>query len=79
MPDMLTPQVLAMGKLLVALSPWLSESSPMLAGPLVLETLFKHFLNPTGTANRNGRARDDDLMYDEGKSSLGQEVQGLIM
>lgn len=37
-----------------------------IAGPLVLETLFKHFLNPGANAKRHNQAREDDLMYDEG-------------
>jgi hypothetical protein len=40
-----------------------------IAGPLVLETLFKHFLNPSQASrgDKHKDAREDDLMYDEGK------------
>lgn len=40
----------------------------MIAGPLVLETLFKHFLNPSQASRgiKHKEAREDDLMYDEG-------------
>jgi len=68
MPDMLTPQVLAIGQAHILHS---ENRTDAIAGPLVLETLFKHFLNPSQASRgiKHKEAREDDLMYDEGTFS----------
>jgi hypothetical protein len=43
------------------------ELTPRLAGPLVIETLFKHFISHKALM-KDSKARGDDLMYDEGES-----------
>jgi hypothetical protein len=54
-----------------AASVYAQNRTDAIAGPLVLETLFKHFLNPSQASRgiKHKEAREDDLMYDEGQYS----------
>lgn len=38
----------------------------MIAGPLLLDTLFKHYLSPRQHSNDDKNKAREDLMYDEG-------------